>query len=58
VASAPTAHWEHFLHDADIGVRGIGPTLAAAFEQAALAMAAVPDLFHLATLPHQHKRSR
>ena len=37
----PTAHWEHFPHDADIGVRGIGPTLAAAFEQAALAMTAV-----------------
>lgn len=32
---------EHFPHDADIGVRGIGPTLNAAFEQAALAMTAV-----------------
>ena len=31
----------HFPHDADIGVCGAGPTLAAAFEQAALAMAAV-----------------
>ena len=31
----------HFPHDADIGVRGTGPTLAAAFEQAALAMIAV-----------------
>jgi len=31
----------HFSHDADIGVRGIGPTLEAAFEQAALAMTAV-----------------
>ncbi len=39
--SHPTARWEHFPHDADIGVRGIGPTLAAAFEQAALAMTAV-----------------
>jgi SHS2 domain-containing protein len=36
-----TAHWEHFEHDADIGVRGIGPTLASAFEQAALAMSAI-----------------
>lgn len=32
---------EHFPHDADIGVRGTGPTLADAFEQAALAMMAV-----------------
>lgn len=29
---------ELFAHGADIGVRGIGPTLAAAFEQAALAL--------------------
>ena len=37
-------HWEHFPHDADIGVRGLGPTRAAAFEQAALALtAAVTD---------------
>ncbi|MBT9569000.1 MAG: multifunctional CCA addition/repair protein, partial [Thiobacillus sp.] len=35
------ARWEHFPHQADMGVRGIGPTLAAAFEQAALAMTAV-----------------
>jgi tRNA nucleotidyltransferase (CCA-adding enzyme) len=34
-------HWEHFPHQADMGVRGVGPTLAAAFEQAALAMTAV-----------------
>ena len=33
--------WEHFDHQADIGVRGIGPTPAAAFEQAALALTAV-----------------
>jgi len=33
--------WEHFSHDADIGVRGCGPTLAEAFEQAALALTAV-----------------
>ena len=33
--------WEHFPHQADMGVRGIGPTRAAAFEQAALAMTAV-----------------
>lgn len=39
--SAATAHWEHFDHDADIGVLGYGPSLAAAFEQAALALTAV-----------------
>lgn len=35
------AHWEHFEHSADIGVRGCGASLAAAFEQAALALTAV-----------------
>ncbi len=34
-------HWEHFEHGADVGVRGTGPTLAAAFEQAAQALAAI-----------------
>jgi tRNA nucleotidyltransferase (CCA-adding enzyme) len=34
-------HWTHFPHQADMGVRGVGRTLAAAFEQAALAMTAV-----------------
>lgn len=33
--------WEHFHHEADIGVRGVGRTLAEAFEQTALAMTAV-----------------
>jgi len=33
--------WEHFEHRADIGVRGIGSTVARAFEQAALALTAV-----------------
>ena len=33
--------WEHFAHGADIGVRGIGPTKEAAFEQAALALTGV-----------------
>lgn len=36
-----TAHWEHFPHQADIGVRGLGVTLEQAFEQAALALTAV-----------------
>ena len=39
--AAVHGHWEHFEHGADIGVRGIGPTKAAAFEQAALALTAV-----------------
>jgi SHS2 domain-containing protein len=34
-------HWEHFAHEADIGVRGVGATREEAFEQAALAMMAV-----------------
>jgi tRNA nucleotidyltransferase (CCA-adding enzyme) len=33
--------WEHFAHGADIGVRGVGPTKAAAFAQAALALTGV-----------------
>jgi SHS2 domain-containing protein len=33
--------WEHFEHEADIGVRGYGASLAEAFEQAALALTAV-----------------
>ena len=33
--------WEHFAHDADIGVHGIGATPDEAFEQAALALTAV-----------------
>lgn len=33
--------WSHFHHQADIGVRGTGATLAEAFEQAAMALSAV-----------------
>ena len=39
--------WEHFPHEADIGVRGRGDTVDIAFEQAALGLTAVvtdPDL--------------
>ena len=32
------ARWEHFAHDADVGVRGIGPTREVAFEQGAFAL--------------------
>jgi tRNA nucleotidyltransferase (CCA-adding enzyme) len=35
------AYWEHFSHEADMGVRGVAQTKAAAFEQAALAMTAI-----------------
>ncbi|MFI2810918.1 MULTISPECIES: archease [Microbulbifer] len=35
------AHWEHFSHEADMGVRGVGATIAQAFEQAALAMTGI-----------------
>jgi len=35
------ARWEHFPHGADIGIRGVGPTIDSAFEQVALALAAV-----------------
>lgn len=34
-------HWEHFAHQADIGIRGIGRTIEEAFEQAAVALTAV-----------------
>lgn len=30
--------WEHFAHGADVGIRGVGPTKEAAFEQIALAL--------------------
>lgn len=33
--------WEHFSHDADIGIRGYGDSMETAFAQAALAMTAV-----------------
>jgi SHS2 domain-containing protein len=36
----PDPRWEHFAHEADIGVRGVGATQEEAFEQVALALAA------------------
>jgi len=39
-AAGTEPRWEHFPHDADLGVRGTGRTLSEAFEQAALALAA------------------
>jgi SHS2 domain-containing protein len=40
-AAKAESQWELFSHDADVGVRGWGPTLAAAYEQAAHALTAV-----------------
>ena len=39
--------WEHYAHQADIGVRGFGAELAEAFEQAALALTGVTTDPHL-----------
>lgn len=53
-ADEPSPRWEHFPHDADMGVRGLGHSKAEAFEQAALALTAVtvdPDRIH----PHLKK---
>jgi CMP/dCMP kinase len=33
--------WEHFTHQADVGIRGVGATPAEAFEQAAMALTAI-----------------
>jgi len=35
------ASWEHFPHQADIGIRGLGQTKEQAFQQAAVALTAV-----------------
>lgn len=35
------AHWEHFPHEADMGVRGVGATKEEAFEQSAVALTAI-----------------
>lgn len=40
-SAAGQARWEHFPHDADVGVCGFGATAAEAFEQAATALTAV-----------------
>ena len=37
----PGTYWEHFPHEADMGVRGVGATKEEAFEQAAVALTAV-----------------
>jgi tRNA nucleotidyltransferase (CCA-adding enzyme) len=46
---ASKAGWEHFPHDADVGVRGFGTTATEAFEHAAQALTAV--ITHAAVNP-------
>lgn len=46
-------HWEHFSHEADMGVRGIGSTCEEAFEQAGLALTAI--VTDLATVNYSKK---
>jgi SHS2 domain-containing protein len=41
VPAGQREQWEHFPHDADVGLRGWGTTPAEAFEQAACALTAV-----------------
>jgi len=36
-----TPYWEHYPHQADMGVRGYGADIAQAFEQTAVAMTAI-----------------
>lgn len=40
-STEPAVGWRHFPHGADVGVSGYGPSLAQAFEQAAVALIAV-----------------
>jgi tRNA nucleotidyltransferase (CCA-adding enzyme) len=35
ISPKPDASWEHFPHEADVGIRGLGPSRETAFEQAA-----------------------
>jgi len=37
----PLCRWEHFPHEADMGIRGTGSTKSQAFEQAGIALTAV-----------------
>jgi SHS2 domain-containing protein len=49
-ATQQVPRWEHFAHQADIGVRGIGRSTDEAFEQAGMALTAVvvtPEVIQL-----------
>jgi SHS2 domain-containing protein len=39
--TAAPPFWEHFHHQADIGIRGVGPTMEESFAQAGIAFTAV-----------------
>ena len=41
MAETPATRWEHFPHEADVGIRGLGRTPEESFEQAAIALTAV-----------------
>lgn len=52
-----TAYWEHYAHEADIGIRGVATSKEAAFAQAAQALTAVitdPDTVHARTAIDVH----
>lgn len=50
-------HWEHFPHVADIGVRGVGGSKQAAFEQAAYALiAAIAEIERIVPKTKVHIR--
>ena len=48
-----TPHWEHFEHQADMGVRGFGNIPAEAFEQVALATSAIITDLQLINPAHE-----
>jgi len=48
-----TPHWEHFEHQADMGVRGFGNMPAEAFEQVALATSAIITDLQLINPAHE-----
>jgi len=48
-----TPHWEHFEHQADMGVRGFGNMPAEAFEQVALATSAIITDLQLINPTHE-----
>jgi len=53
-SSCRAARWEHFDHGADVGVRGVGPTKEAAFEQIAVALTAtITDPAAVRPLPEE-----
>jgi SHS2 domain-containing protein len=58
VSAPPDNRWEHFPHEADMGVRGVGRSLPEAFEQAALALTAITDPARVAPRPRSTSNAR